>query len=309
VNYPTPHFEKLQAVLKNAKLPPGDKAGVEQALEVYLKWKKALDTALELEVAPEAILTQMIQLLNDYKLYVDVELIFDSPSDFLYRQKGQLKLDNSVIEEFLPRLMNPIFLPEIQQAEVTVGPIEAFSAVYFESSLDAMKLGGGLKIRTKNQDFAISKPLFLKASHSRDFNSAQTIEKKAYLAYVAAECKTNLDKTMFQEACATAHDVKSAVPGAKYFLLCEWLDMTPVSTAPTDVDEVLILRKAKRLGSNVRRNFDTFAGRQNYRTRYIEYLKQHPLKVEVFQRFIDHVRNLLSNEGPDEKDVLSLGYF
>ena len=36
------------------------------------------------------------------KYYIDVDLIFDSPEDFLYRQKGQLKLDNTVIEEFLP---------------------------------------------------------------------------------------------------------------------------------------------------------------------------------------------------------------
>src|SRR5258707_5790168 len=53
------------------------------------------------------------------------------------------------------------------------------------------------------------------------------------------------DKTMFQEACATAHDTKSAVAGAKYYLLCEWLDMTPVSTAPTDID-----RKSTRLNSS-----------------------------------------------------------
>ena len=52
---------------------------------------------------------------------------------------------------------------------------------------------------------------------------------------------------MFQEACATAHDVKAAVSGASYYLLCEWLDMTPLSTAPTDIDEILLLRKAKRI--------------------------------------------------------------
>lgn len=48
---------------------------------------------------------------------------------------------------------------------------------------------------------------------------------ETHIAYVAAECKTNLDKTMFQEAAATALDVKSAVPGANYYLLCEWLDI------------------------------------------------------------------------------------
>lgn len=36
-----------------------------------------------------------------------LDLIFDNLSDFLYRQKGQLKLDNSIIEEFLPWLLAP----------------------------------------------------------------------------------------------------------------------------------------------------------------------------------------------------------
>lgn len=48
--------------------------------------------------------------LNEYRLWVDVELIFDSEDNFLYRQKGQLKLDNSMLEEFLPRLIHPSIL-------------------------------------------------------------------------------------------------------------------------------------------------------------------------------------------------------
>lgn len=39
----------------------------------------------------------MVELLNEYRIYIDVDLVFDSQADFLYRQKGQLKLDNSVI--------------------------------------------------------------------------------------------------------------------------------------------------------------------------------------------------------------------
>ena len=42
----------------------------------------------------------MVGLLNEYKQYIDLNVIFDSDNNFLYRQKGQLKLDNTVIEEF-----------------------------------------------------------------------------------------------------------------------------------------------------------------------------------------------------------------
>jgi hypothetical protein len=309
MSYPSPHLEKLQATLRSDKLPVEDKPRIEQAIVRYHQWIKDSDAIIVIEDTEENLLRQIIQLLNEYKLYVDIDLIFDSPQDFLYRQKGQLKLDNSILEEFLPRLINSRFLPKFQGEEISIGPIKAFSAVYFDSNLDVPRLGGGLEIREKDQDFAIGKKLYLKASHSRNFEPQYVTEKSTHLVYIAAECKTNLDKTMFQEACATAHDVKSAVSGAKYYLLCEWLDMTPMSTAPTDIDEVLILRKAKRLGSNVRSKFSTFQGRQASRDQYVTYLNSHPLQLEMFQRFLNHVRKLLNNEVPVERDILSQGYF
>ena len=47
---------------------------------------------------PENLLAKMVALLNDYKYFIDLELIFDSREDFLYRQKGQ-RLYNSIIED------------------------------------------------------------------------------------------------------------------------------------------------------------------------------------------------------------------
>ena len=230
------------------------------------------------------------------RLYIDLELVFDSPQDFLYRQKGQLKLDNSVIEEFLPHLIQPTVLPEIHGHEVVVGPTTCFSSVYFSTSLEIPFVGGGLEVRSKDQDFAISKKLFLKASHDADFSEAVT--KETHIGFVISECKTNLDKTMFQEACATAHDVKAAVSGARYYLLCEWLDMTPLSTAPTDIDEILLLRKAKRLNSNVRKNYASFAGRQANRFAYRQYFTSNPFQPEVIERFVNHIRGILRSEAP-----------
>ncbi|HJT76762.1 MAG TPA: Bpu10I family restriction endonuclease [Gemmataceae bacterium] len=303
--FPTPHLEKLTATHENDKLPACDKPRIERAIVRYTEWTKALDAVRGR--TPDERLNKLVALLNDYRLWVDVELIFDSEDNFLYRQKGQLKLDNSIIEEFLPRLIHPSVLPEIRRFDVAVGPAKCFSALYFESSLDVPQPGGGMTIRTKAQDFAISKKLYLKASHGADFK--ETCTKETYIAYVVSECKTNLDKTMFQEASATAHDVKSAVSGARYYLLCEWLDMTPVSTAATDVDEVIILRKAKRLGSNVRSNFGSVRGRKANRDKYVKYLTDNPLRVEMFQRFLGHVRGLLQSEAPVESDVLSKGFF
>lgn len=207
--------------------------------------------------------------------------------------------------QVLPYLIKKA-IPPLQEG-YTLGPTKCFSAVYFESSLGRIQAGGGPQIRVKDQDFAISKQLYIKAAHTEDFSDA--VIRDTYLGYIPAECKTNLDKTMFQEATATAHDVKSAVPGAKYFLLCEWLDMTPVSTAPTDIDEVLVLRKAKRLSSSVRKHFSTVEGRRAARGDFERYLRNNPFQPEVFLRFIKHVIGVLEDDDPAEDEVLDKGYF
>lgn len=302
--FPTPHLEKLGATLANEKLPAHDKPRIEAAIVRYQRWIADMEAV---EGSPEEILERMVALLNEYRIYIDVDLVFDSEEDFLYRQKGQLKLDNSVIEEFLPRLINHNLIPELYEMQVVFGPNKCFSSAYFRSSLDSPQPGGGLSIRTKDQDFSIAKPLYLKASHNADFSDS--ITESTYLSYVSAECKTNLDKTMFQEACATAHDTKCAVVGSKYFLLCEWLDMTPTSTAPTDIDEIILLRKAKRINSNIRAHFSTAAKRRIRRADYLKYLQDYPFRADMFKRFLNHVTELVRNEQPEEQNVLQQGFF
>ncbi len=107
------------------------------------------------------------------------------------------------------------------------GPRNTFSGLSFLSSLGNPGLGGQPSIRSKNQDFILGKKLYLKTSLEANFQDYKLIEP--HIGYVCAECKTNLDKTMFQEAVATSRDLKIAVPGSLYFLICEFLDMTPVS--------------------------------------------------------------------------------
>jgi len=96
---PTPHLEKLNATLANEKLHATDKARVAAAVVRYGQWISSLKAVTG---TPQQRIPALVALLNEYRLYIDLDLVFDSPQDFLYRQKGQLKLDNSVIEEFLP---------------------------------------------------------------------------------------------------------------------------------------------------------------------------------------------------------------
>jgi hypothetical protein len=301
-NLPAAHGDKLKALLSNAKLPGTDKPRVEEAFHYYESWRAAL---LNLEGTFEDKISQAVKLLNDYRLYLDLDVIFDSPNDFLYRQKGQLKLDNTVIEEFLPIVITGILQEDFAALNLEFGPNTCFSSIYFTSSLAAPEPGGGLTIRQKDQDFVISRPVYIQASHTHDFR--EVITGRTNLAYVAVECKTNLDKTMFQEAAATALDLKTSVPSAKYYVLCEWLDMTPISSSVTAIDEIIILRKAKRLPSSIRGQFNTIHGRRENRSTYEHHLRSNPFGMDTLARFINHVRRLLGETSEDE--VLKRGHF
>ncbi|MCY9805359.1 Bpu10I family restriction endonuclease [Vibrio scophthalmi] len=298
---PTPHLAKINAAITNTKVSEEAKNILRGLLEVYRQWIVDMNAV---EGSRSEIVSQLVNLLNNYKYHVDYNVIFNGGVDFLYRQKGQLKLDNTVIEEFLPHLVSKAF-PELNG--VTFGPTSCFADAYFVSNLTTSTYGGGLKIRQKDQDFAIGKKLYIKTSHNSDFSRNESVE--TYLGYVTTECKTNLDKTMFQEASATAHDVKMAVPGAKYFLMCEWLDMTPVSTASTDIDEVLLLRKAKRIGSSDRKHFSSIEGRREKSDWYSQFLINNPYQISVFQRFIDYIEELVEVEEPEENIAIANGYF
>jgi hypothetical protein len=75
-------------------------------------------------------------------------------------------------------------------------------------------------------------------------------------------------------------------------------------------DEVIVLRKAKRLGSNVRSEFSTAAGRRNARASYVSFLDTNPLRVECFERFVWHLAECFPEKEEDAEDVvLGRGYF
>ena len=302
------HGEKIVAALDSEKMPATDIPRLKDALVKYDEWVKKLNEASGNTL--DELIENMVSLLNDYKLYIDVDLIFDSTEDFLYRQKGQLKLDNTVIEEFMPIFVRKCIEHECGTCDVEVGSqTPTFSSVYFESRLSNPVKGGGINIKTKDQDFSMSRKLYLRSSYDPDFKKEKTVTLETHLGYVLSEMKTNLDKTMFQEASATAHDIKLAVTGAKYYLLCDFLDMTPISTTTTDIDEILITRKAKRISSNIRSKFSTSAGRIAKREWYVAYLKNNPYATDIFKRYIGHILSQLNNEELIEESVLEVGYF
>ena len=74
-----------------------------------------------------------MEATNRYKAFVEMDLIFDSPDDFLYRQKGQLKLDNTILEEFLPQLLFRGL--SLANSSFELGPHETFAGLSFASTI------------------------------------------------------------------------------------------------------------------------------------------------------------------------------
>lgn len=301
----TAHGDKLDALLRNNKLPNGDRPKAEEAIHRYQQWKNILR---HVGGSPEEILQQMVSSLNDYKRFIELDFIFDSQDDFLYRQKGQLKLDNTILEEFLPFLFDVRLVPGFRRlGDIECGPKNSFAGLSFDSPFLPLT-SGGVYIKKKNQDFSVSKQHDISVSSTA--NARDRFSQTVSVSYFATEIKTNLDKTMFQEASQTANELKQAVSGSKYILLCEWLDMTPINTKLTPIDEVIVLRKAKRLPSNVRSNYSTRAGRGAHRDQYQQFLDQNPLSIDCFNRFLFHLNECFPDEAHDADEVvLDRGYF
>ena len=297
-----PHYGKLIACLENPRLPEADKERLEEAIRKYHEWIIELESVQRGKIDT---VEQLVEITNEYKRFIELNLIFDSTENFLYRQKGQLKLDNTILEEFLPQLVFPSLRGIDESFEL--GPRNTFAGLSFLSSVGNPGKGGEPNIRTKNQDFILGKKLYLKTSLDSNFQNYKLIE--SHLGYVCAECKTNLDKTMFQEAVATSRDLKIAVPGSLYFLICEFLDMTPVSIISTQIDDVLIVRKMKRMSSNIRQEYRTPEARRIHRQQYVEFLDASKYYPDVFQRMISKIQTLIDDTSPSVDKVLNQGHF
>ncbi|MGA2035411.1 MAG: Bpu10I family restriction endonuclease [Thermoguttaceae bacterium] len=300
------HGRKIDKLLANRKLPTPDKERVHAAKVKYQTWVKAMD---DLTLEGESLLAKLVDLLNEYKLFIEIDLIYDSPDDFLYRQSGQHKVGNSILEEFLPRLADTRLVPGLALLpSYIVGPQSAFAAFTVIGNVHT-PLEGSIFIKEKNQDYAISKRLYLKASTTPTFEQGTALDISMNVAYLAAECKTNLDKTMFNEGLETSRALKQAVASARYLLICEWLDMKPIDSKLTSIDEAIILRW-RRLPSDFREQLDSVVGRKNARAEFVKHLGDHPLKLEAFQRIVMHLNQVFPPSVElDETTVLERGYF
>lgn len=294
----TPHKDKLEAAISNPKCSSADVKVLKEALGVYAKWIEQLGS-LKSKGRPRV--DKMVELLNWYKDTLEIELIIGKGSDFLKRQKGQLKLDSSVLEEFLVHLINPDILNGLDSIEnLQIGPKTAFMSLAFSpKSLEDMTQRPNVFLKTKDQDFVIGSKIHYKFSTSQNFEREKTNVGDLVLAILAAECKVNLDKTMFQEAAGTAARLKQGCPISKYYLLIEYLDMTPEDSRLTAIDNVFLLRRTTRLPFE-KRSVLEYVERQH---------KEHPIDSEVIWKFTQEIQRFIGSTWYDPNQALKRGSF
>jgi hypothetical protein len=293
----TPHKDKLLAAMANPKCTEEDKQLLREAYKAYETWVSKMD---KVNSVGKARVHDLTQLLNEYKNHLEVDLIIRSASPFLIRQKGQLKLDNSVIEEFLIRLVDPKVLEGLPNFELCVGPQRAFMSLAFTpSSIQELCEKPRVEIKEKDTDFTLGKSIFYKFSSDPAFADRHTQSGTLTLAVLAAECKVNLDKTMFQEAAGTAARLKQGCPMSRYYLLVEYLDMEPEDCRLTAIDNVFLIRHAKRLPFGKR-------------TDYSEVKRQHRenrIDAEVIWRFTSEMQSFVKSVWYDPDKALERGSF
>jgi len=295
--YATPHFDKLKAALENPKCK-NDLQVINKIFSLYIEWISKMDC---ISSKGKERVEEMVALLNWYKNQLEVELIMKEGSPFIKRQKGQLKLDNSVLEEFLIRLIHPDILNGVDNLEkLSVGPQNAFmSLAFLPRSLKELTKKPNVVLKTKDQDFVIGSQIFYKFASCKDFETDKSTQGSLILAVFASEIKVNLDKTMFQEAAGTAARLKQGCPISKYFILVEYGDMEPEDCRLTSIDNVFLLRHAKRLPFEKRDNIEEV----------VKQRQTNPIDPEVVWRFVQEIQNFTGAIWYNPEEALKRGSF
>ena len=206
----------------------------------YQEWISKIN--LLKEKTDDDDIEQRVKDLNDYKDFIDHPK-FKKEKGNVDGFTSQSKLHSTVMEEFLYHLLSEI--PALKDKALKLGPADAYSNLYFSpKNLDSLETDPGLIINTKDQDFAISKEIEINVS----LNPKKNIKpQKILVPVVSIECKTYLDKTMYEGSVATAEKIKQGNPYGLFFIVTETYDVKEdVDPKYSQLDQIYILRKSKR---------------------------------------------------------------
>lgn len=208
------------------------------------RYKKYIEGNLALIGTSKSVIEERVALLNDYyDFFNEYDASHDKKIDDVF--SPQSKFRSTVLEEFLAILLHDAVREHLKDApfsKVEIGSVKAYANLYFygrdfSSFVNKPSLG----INVKDQDFAIYRNVKIAMDDSESVETSVPV--------VAIECKTYVDKTMFEGAAATAEKLKAGNPYTMFGIVAETYEIDrSFIPAYSRIDQVYILRKGTRKG-------------------------------------------------------------
>jgi hypothetical protein len=232
------HGDNLEHKIRIEKQPENKKL-LDEIKAKYSKWK---EDNLRVTGTIKEDIKKKVKLLNNYKIFID-QPKFKKEGGNKYGFTSQSQLHSSVIEEFMYYLFKDI--GKLTNKHIYWGRTQAYTNLYFAPpSIDAFEESSNIVINVKNQDFSISKEVVLK---SRVLNNKNWQENKIYVPIVSIECKTYLDKTMYEGSVSTAEKIKKGNPYCVFLIVTETYEVSlDVDPKYSSIDQIYVLRKESR---------------------------------------------------------------
>ncbi|MFA6548920.1 MAG: Bpu10I family restriction endonuclease [Candidatus Margulisiibacteriota bacterium] len=174
-----------------------------------------------------------VDLLNRY-------INFVSQKKFSDEFTSQSKLRSTILEEFLMHLFEKVV--DFGGNRYVVGPTKAYTNLSFSpKSFSDFAKNPSIEILVKDQDFSISKEIWCAFS---SLEGKEQIKKDIFVPVVAIECKTYIDKTMFDGSCQSAEKLKAGNPFALFLIVAETNQMgKEINPNHSKINQIYILRK------------------------------------------------------------------
>lgn len=232
------HGDNLEHKIRIEKQPKNKKL-LNEIKAKYSKWK---EDNLKVTGTTKEDIKKKVKLLNEYKTFIN-QAKFKKEAGNRYGFTSQSQLHSSVIEEFMYYLFKDI--GKLTNKHIYWGRTQAYTNLYFAPpSIDAFEESSNIVINVKNQDFSISKEVVLK---SRVLNNENWQENKIYVPIVSVECKTYLDKTMYEGSVSTAEKIKKGNPYCVFLIVTETYEVSlDVDPKYSSIDQIYVLRKESR---------------------------------------------------------------
>lgn len=230
------HGDNIETKLKSEKKPT-NRDHLQEIQQRYKAFRQEIDGLKSDRTA--ATIKKLVKSLNTYKDFVD-QAKYRKEKGNANGFTSQSKLHSTVLEEFMYHLLSRI--PALTGKHLEYGPTNAYSNLYFApADLQTFETKSGLTINTKDQDFAISKKVRLSTVLSP---AGESEKRDIHVPVVSIECKTYLDKTMYEGSVATAEKIKRGNPYSLFLIVTETYEVSSdVDPAYSEIDQIYVLRK------------------------------------------------------------------